>query len=242
MAALGELEPLDFAIHADTTWERSDTYDFARQWTAWLTEHGVNVVTVADEEQAKKVCTEKTDIPAFTIGEGVEGQLRRQCTSRWKIAPIRKFVASEMERRNIKRSPGAVEQWLGISLDEWHRAKDADVRYITHRYPLIEMEMTRGDCLAWLDKNGLPAPPKSACTFCPYHNRRAWQEMKREGGPDWEQAVAVDSAIRDQRPPYQLFIHSARLPLEDAVSIPEDYGMEQLGLLDQECDSGYCFL
>ena len=29
MVALGELEPVDFAIHSDTTWERSDTYQFA---------------------------------------------------------------------------------------------------------------------------------------------------------------------------------------------------------------------
>lgn len=33
MSALGELPKVDFAIHSDTTWERSATYDFAQQWT-----------------------------------------------------------------------------------------------------------------------------------------------------------------------------------------------------------------
>ena len=71
--------------------------------------------------------------------------------------------------------------------------------------------------------------------------------MKRENGPDWRTAVRVDEAIRDRRPPYPLFVHPTRKPLEQAVTIPEDFGMEQLhlGLVDTataSCDSGYCFL
>ena len=56
--------------------------------------------------------------------------------------------------------------------------------------------------------------------------------------------MAVDAAIRDQRPPYPLFVHPARKPLEDAVTIEEDFGYKQLDLIDtaEVCDSGYCFL
>ena len=36
MAALGEIEPVDFAIHADTRHEFSGTYEFAKTWTPWL--------------------------------------------------------------------------------------------------------------------------------------------------------------------------------------------------------------
>lgn len=36
MAALGELPPLDAAIHADTTHERGATYAFAQKWTTWI--------------------------------------------------------------------------------------------------------------------------------------------------------------------------------------------------------------
>jgi hypothetical protein len=246
MAALGELDQLDYAVHADTTWESSKTYEFAAKMTPWLIEHGVKVVTVSDQEQAKTVDTFKTDIPAFTVGEGVDGQLRRQCTGRWKITPIRQFVASELERLCLQKTPGIVEQWLGISLDEMGRAGISDVKYVTHRYPLLEKRMTRGDCINWLEKNNLPIPPKSACVFCPYHNRRTWEQMKRAGGSDWEISLQVDSLIRKVRPPHDLFVHPKRVPLSEAVVIPEDHGYEQLGLMeptdDKECNSGYCFL
>lgn len=253
MAALGELPSVDVALHSDTTWEREETYRFAARWTSWLEARGVKVVTVRDAAQAAAVTTLKTDIPAFTAGQDghliIDGQLRRQCTGRWKIEPQRLWIVAELARRGLKKTPGVVEKWLGISQDEWQRAKHADVKYITHRYPLLEKQMTRADCIAWLEACGLPVPPKSACVFCPFHNKAAWQEMKRGGGQDWEIALQVDAQIRDTRPPYPLFVHRARKPLAEAVQIPEDHGMEQGGLFDRvededavTCDSGHCFL
>lgn len=245
MSALGELPKVDFAIHSDTTWERSATYEFARQWTPWLKRHGVNVVTVSDAGQSEKASTTKTDIPAFTLDDtGSRGQLRRQCTNRWKIQPMRRRISEELLARGLNKDAGIVEQWLGITLDEWHRAKDSDVKYITHRFPLLDMKMTRADCAGWLQKHDLPMPIKSSCTFCPYHSRGAWEQLKRDGGADWAEAVEIDAKIRDVRPPYPLFVHPARIPLEEAINIPEDNGWTQLGMEipDDECDSGYCFL
>lgn len=250
MVALGELEPVDFAIHSDTTWEREETYKFAKRWTPWLQDRGVKVITVASEATRGQIKDEwaGTFVPAFTVGpDGSRGQLRRQCTGRWKITPMRRHIASYLNEKGLKKTPGVVEQWLGITLDEWHRAKDSDVRYIHHQFPLLDLRMKRSDCISWLKKNNLGIPEKSSCTFCPYHNKLTWQKMKRQDGLDWKEAVWVDQRIRDERPPYPLFVHDARKPLPEAVVIPEDFGARQLELLDVNdqdisCDSGYCFL
>ena len=62
--------------------------------------------------------------------------------------------------------------------------------------------------------------------------------MKAEGGPDWQEAVMVDEAIRKARPPYDLFVHPSRQPLALVdLSTPEDNG--QMVLWDAEC-SGIC--
>jgi hypothetical protein len=232
MVALGELEPIDAAIHADTTHERESTYRFAEKYTPWLEARGVRVVTVRDAEQAATVTTLKTDIPAFTVGlSETGGMLRRQCTGRWKIQPIRKWLQAN-------RNGEHVEQWLGITTDEAERMKPSDVKYITHRWPLIEKRMSRNACIAWLARHDLDVPEKSACVFCPFHNRSAWWSMKAEGGADWREAVSVDKAIRKARPPFDLFVHSDRIPLEDIRS-PQDDG--QLELWSEEC-SGTCFV
>jgi hypothetical protein len=191
-------------------------------------------------------------IPGYTLVThgGVdqsEGQVRRQCTAHWKIDPMRRWVSETVQAAGLTKTPGLVEQWLGISMDEWRRAKTSDVAYVTHRYPLLEQRMTRADCVAWLQAHDLPVPHKSACVFCPYQNKRTWGELKREGGPDWAHALEIDTLIRDARPPYPLFVHPKRVPLGEAVVIPEDQGLTQPGLFpaeteDTPCDSGYCFL
>jgi hypothetical protein len=232
MVALGELEPIDAAIHADTTHERKSTYRFAKKYTPWLEARGVRVVTVRDAEQAATVTTLKIDIPAFTVGQSeTGGMLRRQCTGRWKIQPIRKWLQAN-------RNGEPVEQWLGITTDEAERMKPSDVKYVNHRWPLIEKRMSRNACIAWLARHDLDVPEKSACVFCPFHNRSAWWAMKSEGGADWQKAVTVDDAIRKARPPFDLFVHPDRIPLADIRS-PQDDG--QLELWSEEC-SGTCFV
>jgi len=253
MIALGELEPVDFAVHSNTTWDRESTYDFEKQHTQWLVEHGINVVTVRAENPQPVTDGGIVVIPAFnTPTDKGHSQIRRRCTNDWKIKPLRDFIRAELERRNIDKTPAVVEQWLGISFDEFQRAKDADVKYILHRYPLLEKKMTRNDCIQWLIKNNLPSPGKSSCTFCPYHSMDEWKRIKRAGGNDWSTVIQIDEKIRSNALPgtYPNFVHPSCKPVNNAVRIPEDDGYVQRDLFDTSdtvdsdtpCDSGYCFM
>jgi len=264
MSALGELPPVEAAIHADTTHESKLTYEFAARWTGWLVENRMRAETVRNAkneinttrqggkifipsytarlymteilEDGEAVCTPDGEIEYLPVHTGryVEkmshGQLHRQCTGRWKIEPMRRWLQAHREGR-------PVEQWIGISLDEFQRMKPSDVKYITNRWPLIERRMTRLDCIQWLDRHGLEVPPKSACTFCPYHSTAEWRRIKATP-EDWREAVEVDRAIRKARPPYDLFVHPARIPLED-VDLRTEQERGQLSLWDNEC-TGIC--
>lgn len=243
MIANGDIEPVDYMVFADTTHERFNTYEFLRQWTPWLEERGQSVVIVKGDRtnviEHWKSETVGVMIPAFTFSlTGSKGQLRRQCTRYWKILPIRRFIREEMERRGIKRSPGVVQSVQGISQDEWMRMRDSDVAYIENVYPLVDLRMTRDDCKAYLESKGLPTPPKSSCVFCPYHNKAAWEDMKKRGGPDWKHALKADESVRNKRNNFELFIHPARKPLMDAL---DDHGQMELWP-DATCDGGHCFV
>lgn len=233
MTALGEMEQIDAAINADTTFESILTYRFAERWTPWLKEHGINVVTVQNKKN--EVVANKTGgaiyIPAFTNTPSSKGgQLRRQCTQRWKIEPMRRWLQQN-------RNGSQVEQWIGISLDEFSRMRDSDVKYIVNRYPLIERKMTRSDCENYLIDQGLEVPPRSACTFCPFHNTAEWRRIS-ETPDDWKAATEIDERIRKTRPPYDLFVHPARKPLAK-VDLRTEEQKGQLSLWDSEC-SGLC--
>ncbi len=53
-----------------------------------------------------------------------------------------------------------VEQWIGKSTDEVQRMKPARDKYILNKHPLIEMNMSRQDCINYLKKQNVPMPEK----------------------------------------------------------------------------------
>ena len=265
MAALGDIEPVGYAIHADTTHESKLTYEFADRWRWWLHDKGVRVITVKPDAKKLRAFNnhEGVYIPAYTYkpsemvisdgwvgdyddnGEKIidadfagtplykpdsYGQLNRQCTGDWKIAPMRRWL-----QQNRDGEP--VEMLLGISLDEFQRMKQSDVKYITNVFPLVDKRMTRFDCMKYLDNLGIEVPPRSACTFCPYHNTAEWNRIKSVP-EDWDSAVELDKAIRKIRPPYDLFIHPSVKPI-DEVDFRSAEEKGQMTLWDNEC-SGVC--
>ena len=226
MAALGDIEPVDYAIHSDTTHEAQGTYDYATKWTDWLNDRGVKVITVKPPVAPMIDKWGGVMIPAH--GQGL---IRRQCTGKWKIAPMRRMI-----QKLRKGQP--VEQWLGISLDEVQRMKPSNVKYITNRYPLIERKMSRWDCKLYLERNGIEIPPRSACVFCPFHSRSEWRDIRDNAPDDWNKAVEIDNLIRKARPPYDLFVNVQRKPL-DECDLDSEIEKGQLSLWENECE-GMC--
>ena len=106
--------------------------------------------------------------------------------------------------------------------------------------------MTRADCYRWIEENGYPKPPRSACIFCPYHNNDYWRYLKTEWEEEWEEACEFDDLIRKgvnrksaSMSAEELYLHSDLVPLRE-VDLSTDVDRGQLTFLD-ECDS-VCYL
>lgn len=171
------------------------------------------------------------------------GMIRRQCTTDYKIVPIRRKVR-ELAQLTRKRSPdhAVVEQWIGISCDEIIRAKPSFEPWQAKRFPLIEKRMSRRDCLAWLRRHGYPNPPKSACIGCPFHDNARWRFMRDHDPEAWADAVQVDESLRNGLRGIrgEVYLHRSCVPLELAdLSTAADRG--QLDLWPNECE-GICGL
>ena len=231
MVALGELPMVDAVIHADTTHERTATYEFEDRWSRWLVDRGINLVTVRADDTEPIGKYDDLQIPAFPKAEGEKrGIYRRQCTDDWKIAPLRRWLR---EQGGIKLG---VELWIGISLDEFRRMRESGVQYIKNRWPLIEKKMTRADCIAWLKSHGLEVPSKSSCIFCPMHTYDYWLDLKQNGNGDWDRVVEFDELIRDMHPPDKIYLTQNCKPIKQVAN--------ELGLqmsFEDEC-SGFCFV
>lgn len=249
MAAAGEITPMPkCAIFADTQAEPKSVY----VWLDWLEKQLPFPVHRVSKGSLAKVCTtpywsEKnkklttSGIPAF-LKRAIDGQLAmmpRQCTRDFKVDPVTKAV--NKERRAHATAPAVL--WIGISIDEVYRAKEhRNAPRIINRHPLMELRMHREDCKAWMARHSFTEPPRSACTFCPYHNNAEWRRIRDKEPEAFASAVQFEKDLQTAHLNGTLngtpFLHRSMKPLSEVdFSTEEDRG--QLNMFNNECE-GMC--
>jgi len=181
-------------------------------------------------------------IPLYTRNAetGKKGLLRRQCTVDYKITPINKKVRELLGYKKGERVKKGtkVEMLMGISKDEIIRTRINRLPYIQNIYPLIERDMRRHHCLEWIFKNNFPRPPRSACTFCPFHSNEEWKEIKKNK-EEWDEVVALDKKVRrgTKKNTDLVYLHKSATPLGEADLDPN---RDQQDLFNDICDEGMC--
>ena len=254
MAAKGEITPMpDAAIFADTQAEPASVY----RWLDWLetqlpfpvirvtrgsiTEESLRVRTFKNDPERKWV---KSLIPAFIKNpDGTKGIMGRPCTWSYKVEMLEKTARKLAEIKRGQKDV-TVTQWIGISWDELQRMKHGRKPWVQHRWPLIERKMTRRQCLEWMEANGYPEPPRSACMYCPFHSDHEWRRLRDEEPEAFAASVQFEKDLQaakaqtdNQRGiPY---LHSSLKPL-DTVDFSTDIERGQ-GAFDfnAEC-AGMC--
>lgn len=241
MAAKGEITPMPkCAIFADTEAEPKGVYD----WLNWLeTQLPFPVLRVTSGSLTEISTTPRVSknggvylphaVPAFVLNaDGSLGKTFRQCTDKHKLAPLRKAILAQAAESIV---------WIGISVDEATRMKDSNHSRIHHRWPLVDLRMSRNDCLRWMDRNGFPKPPRSSCSYCPYHNDREWLRLKTEDPEAFADAVSYEKRLQsafEQLPTMTgvPFLHRTAKPLAE-VEFQKD--AKQINFFENECE-GMC--
>ena len=127
------------------------------------------------------------------------------------------------------------EQWVGFSTDEITRVSGhSDTRYSRSRYPLLELGMSREQCIAYLRHHGWTSVAKSACIGCPYHGNKHWRQMRDETPGEFAEAVRFDEDYRTgPGMASERFLHISCKPLASApIDSIQRNETVQLDLLD----------
>lgn len=246
MAARGEVGPMPVAaIFADTQAEPAAVY----AWLDWLEKQlpfpvrrvtAGSLTDISTTPRASRKTGElyiPHQIPAYTLNaDGTHGNILRQCTDKHKLTPL---------RREILRLTGDGDAivWVGISYDETWRGKPSTHSRIQNIWPLIDVKMTRADCLKWMESHGYPKPPRSSCAYCPYHNDKEWRRLKTSDPVAFTMAVEYEAKMQAAfalvpRLTSTPFLHASRKPLAE-VDFRTDEEKGQLNMFNNECE-GMC--
>jgi hypothetical protein len=249
MAIHGEIEPFHHAVFSDTGWEPQAVYRHLADARKEAEQAGIKFHVVSAGNIRDDVLNPQkrfASMPVHVINrDGIPAIGRRQCTSEYKLKPL---VSKQREIAGLKRgqrcSEHRITSVIGISWDEMQRMKEPLFPWIINEYPLVDMRMTRADCLAWNNQHGYARPPRSSCIGCPFHSNVEWRAI-RDVSDEWADAVAFDAAIRTEPVAARMFegrayLHPARVPL-DQVDIRSLEEAGQGNLFDMECE-GMCGL
>lgn len=167
--------------------------------------------------------------------------------SAWKDAPKDRKPPYPHDAWKECQSDPLVVQWIGISVDEISRMKPSRDPWILCRWPLIEMGMSRHDCLRWMAERGHPEPPRSACVYCPFHSNAEWRRLRDEEPEEFQKAVDFEKKLQAAKAgSYHFqqipFLHRSCKPLDQiefksTEEINEERG--QINMFENECE-GMC--
>lgn len=258
MACEGVLEPLpDHAIFADTQQEPPWVYEnldlLERKYGDQLP---IIRATAGDLGEAVRAGTNTTGgrfaaVPFWIKREdGTEAPGRRQCTREYKIDVVRRAIRALLGLKPGQRALGKylVEEWVGISLDEAHRAKPSRDAWVRSRWPLLmDRPTSRAECLTWLRRHGHPEPQKSACVFCPFRTAlqyARWRDLEPllfEEACKWDDSIRATGKMRGRVG--EQFVTRLLIPLRDLPPTAELEKRDdaQLDLFGNECE-GMCGL
>jgi len=237
----GKIKPItgrdkvDKIIFADTGWERTDTMNQIGTIREYCQKNGFDFEIVYSEYGSLETYLYRNltknenkgflPIPYHSKDKGI-GQ--RQCTNQFKIRPIHQYL------RKTYGSPISRIAQLGIHFGEWQRVKDPKAKRDVNRFPLVDLQLNRADCINIVKEAGLPTPPKSACVGCPYLPVTRFLELNEEHPDDFERAEKIDTLMN----PQGKYLSSQKIPL---ASLKNQMSFTDMTDVDYSCESGYCF-
>ena len=179
---------IEEVIFADTGAESKKTYENVEFFKGLCADAGLPFTIVAkDGENITEWVTRLGIVPVMPGGSHV-------CSKKYKGDVIQKWIDTKYPDQEIT-------YLIGIELDEGHRTErftkpkgDKNI----YEYPLVEMGMTRQDCVDLLAKYGVEVA-KSSCVFCPFMSPKEIKDIRND--PEaWETIKLVEKNFSEASP------------------------------------------
>lgn len=165
----GEQSP-DYITFADTGSEQQYTYDHMKVVNDWCESVGFPQITIVKATQPQMIkdgslfneSVRLGRLPSKAYGNG-------SCSLKWKVEPQNQWNRALSQKLGIPLSD--IVRLIGYDADEMHRYDRAvglaHKQPTRIRFPLIEWDWGRDECVAAIARAGLPQPGKSSCFMCP---------------------------------------------------------------------------
>lgn len=188
----------DAIVFSDTRGEKPETYFHLRVVLAgWLRSVGFPPLTEvcrADFPNSKTgdvsletECLRLGNVPSRAFGFGT-------CADKWKIDPFKWWAKKWQPAIDAWARGEEVVRCIGYDAGEHRRIGTTGDKGFAKRFPLIEWNWGRDECVERIEGAGLPVPPKSACFFCPSSRKPEILDLAKQHPDLLKRALDMEAA------------------------------------------------
>lgn len=171
-------------VFTDTGWEHQPLYD----WIGHVEQRlGIEVIRIKREGETLPEYIKRSKF--YPSG------MARFCTRMFKIEPMDDFL----------RDKTPCEIMIGLNAEETGRTGNHGlIEGVTYRYPLIELGLTRQNCIDILKEHDLlPKYPgymrRGGCVGCFWKSKKEYALMAIESPGEADSVAELEEAIQDER-------------------------------------------
>ena len=180
---------IDLILFADTGGEKPHTYYYIKLFSKWLVKNKMpKIITITKggiQETLEENCLRCNMLPSLAYGF-------KSCSHKYKIQPQNKYCNNWLPAKELWKEGSKVTKFIGYDADEHHRAKIPEDKKYVYKYPLVEWDIGRDDCIQIIKDAGLPPCGKSACFFCPASRESEVRQLKEIYPELAERAIAME--------------------------------------------------
>lgn len=178
---------VDAFVFCDTGFEQSIVFDFLHTFTLPMLKSAKIPFHIAKAVDYTSYYGNMELPPFFANNNGTLGRLPAYCSSKWKREVFERFCNEQFKKKSY-------DVLMGFSTDEIHRAarmkKSKKWKKI---FPLLDLQMRRGDCVALVQKTFNVEPPRSSCWMCPNHTQKEWAHVMESN--DRQKVIEFDKTV-----------------------------------------------
>ena len=186
----------DRILFSDTGGEKPETYAFMIRFSQWLEIKGLPPIEILHynshkDDNLEQECLRLGVLPSIVYGW-------RTCFQKWKIDPQERYLRQWLAALAVWEADGKVVKALGFDFGEVHRSdKTYRDERLELRFPLIDWQWGRTECLKAIERADFCAPPpKSACFFCPSSTKHEVITLSKSNPDLFDRAVAMEHAAK----------------------------------------------
>lgn len=144
----------------------------------------------------------------FWLRDPITGKVGKSsvkaCTIAYKISQVMKELRLNTGIPKFSKEKHKVHMYIGFSVDEFQRAKPNPNSYAENKFPLIDMNLTRNDCINFVEKELGFRPVSSVCNMCYANDIDRVYEIYKNDKKGWEKLLLLDEAMRNKTPEHKI--------------------------------------